>query len=154
MAQDIISATDALLGAITTAWTNNTPAVTGTVPTLVFESLERDLKPHPADSVDPWARAVVRHGSSPATSIRGPAAVKLYWRSGMVWVQIFVPNKDARAWTVATMLGKIAQQAYQGKALGDDGSITFNRVDVREQGVEGAWYRVDMQAYFRYPELA
>ncbi len=154
MATDIIGATDAVLGAIAAYWTANAGVIVGgSPPTLLFEANERDLKPHPADSVDPWARAVVRHGTSPPAPIRGQFP-KLFWRTGIAFIQIFVPNKDATSYTVAQGLANVARRAYEGKRMGMGDSVVFERVDIREQGIDGAWYRADVIGHFRFSELS
>lgn len=150
MATDIIGASDSILGAIKTAWEANTAALAGSVPQLLFEATEKDLKVHPNVGDKPWARAVLRHGNAPAGPIMGAQGQQRFWRAGIVFVQVFVPMRGGDAYTLAQGLANVARKAYEGKRAG---SVVFNPVVVREYGLEGPWFRTDVLANFTWDEI-
>jgi len=145
---DIVTATDDILAALRTIWLAESPAIVGsmTAPVLVFEALEKDLKPHPKDGSKAWARLTVRHASGRAAALGN----RRFRRTGTVHVQIFVPFKDGSAYTVAQRLARVAQKAYEGERAG---AVTFNSVATPERGVEGSWYRIDCLASFSWDEV-
>lgn len=145
-------AEDAILSTLKVAWDANTAAIAGTVPQLVYEFLEPDLKPHPADSQQPWARVIVRHSDAAKTSLANSDRVSRYRRVGLVWVQIFVPAGFGSAWTKAGDLADVAQAAYEGKrALG--GRVVFTKVPIIDVAKDGPWVRKDIKAFFYWDEV-
>lgn len=151
MATNLIGATDSILGAIKTAWDANAAAANnGALPPLLFEATEPDLRNHPSQSGQTWARAVVRHGTGQPGPIMGALGKQRHWRGGIVWVQLFVAYKGSEAFTTAQALASVARKAYEGKRAG---SVVFNPVVVREQGTEGPWLRVDVLANFIWDEI-
>lgn len=145
-------AEDAILGTLKAAWDANTPAITTTAPQLVYEFLEPDLKPHPADSTQPWARVVIRHTDAGKMTLANSDGVARYRRIGLVWVQIYMPAGFGSAWTTAGSLAVVARNAYEGKrALG--GRVVFGKVPIIDVAKDGAWVRKDVKASFYWDEV-
>lgn len=143
---DVVDATDLILGALRTRWLADTPAITGTAPTLVYEPTEPDVTPHPRDTAEPWARVTVRHATGKAASLGN----RRFVRTGTVWVQIFVPFTDGEAWTIAQRLAQVAQNAYEGQQVG---GVLFPSVATPERGRDGSFWRHDCVATFEYHEI-
>lgn len=146
-------ATDAILGTLKTYWDAHAGSVNGSVvPTLVYEFLESDLKPHPRDTSKPWARVVVRHGDGNKVTLNNSDGVARYRRLGVAWVQVFVPAAYGSAWTVAQQLAAVAQFAYEGKrAL--DGTVVFTKVTMSDHARDGASVRKDVKVYFYWDDV-
>ncbi len=152
---DIISAIDSILGTLKVAWDANAATFNaGTEPVLVFEATEPDLKPHPRDTAKAWARAVVRHMDSSKVTLVGASGAR-YRRTGIVWVQVFVPATDAAQWTVAQELAAVAQMAYEGNRAGPSlpGSVVFTKATILDRPKDGAYFRCDCKVSFTWDEI-
>lgn len=153
MALDIISATDAILSTFKTYWDANSTAYNSGQPVpLVFDISEMDLKPHPEDSSKPWARAVVRHATARKATLQNAAGQGRYRRTGLAWVQIYVPFVDGSAYTTAQRLAVVAQKAYEGKRTGG-GEVVFMDCAILDRAPEGQWFRYDVKASFYWDEI-
>lgn len=146
MAIDVVSATDVILSDLKVLWDVQAAVLVTPTPVLVFEPLEKSLLPHPADAALPWARVVVQHVTGRAAAI-GPHRWR---RTGLVLVNVFVPFTDGSSFTLAQRLAKIAQEAYETPA---DTRVKYPRVDYKERGRDGTFYRVDVVANFWWDEI-
>ena len=163
MALTFLTAEDAILSTINTAWQANAGAFNGgTPPVLLFESTERSLKPpHPRDTTKPWARAVIRHGESKKVTLNNDVGTGRYRRFGIVWVQVFVPFADGSAWTIAQQLAEVARAAFEGKAVAPPGAATadgvrgvvYTAATVQDKGEDGVFVRYDMKANFYWDAI-
>lgn len=147
---DYNTSEDEILSALKTKWDADTPALNGgSVPHLVYEMLESDLKPHPRGSGLPWARASIRHDDAQTASMRGTQGQR-FRRLGIAWVQVYAPAKSGAAWTLGKNLAQVAQRAFQGHR---GGKVAFTRIAIVEIGREGAWVRNDVKAWFQWDEI-
>lgn len=142
----IVDATDAIIARFMEQWTADAGTVVGgSAPVVVNEATEADLKPHPRDTGDPWARITVRHATGNARALGS----KLFGKTGTVFVNVFVPFTSGDAYTTAQRLAEVAKNAYEGKRTG---GVTFPSVATPERGREGSWWRADCIASFSYLE--
>lgn len=151
--EDLTSATDLILGVLKAAWDAGAQAAAGaaSVPTLVYEATERDLRPHPAASGAPWARVTVRHFDAVSAAIGGPDGhTRRFSRTGLAWVQIFIANVDGAAYSKSEALAKLVQSAYEGKRAG---GVVFTKAIQKEMGQEALWYRRDVLVSFNWTEI-
>lgn len=145
---DLIAATDAIIARLMTDWIALTPAITGgSPPAVVDEATEQDMKPHPRVTSAPWARVTVRHSTGRAAALGND----LHRRTGNVFVEVRVPFSDGSAYTLCQRLAAVAQKAYEKRA---DAGVSFTSSALQERGREGTWYRIDVQAAFRWDELS
>jgi hypothetical protein len=142
-------ACDAILSLAKVAWDAEAPALNGMVlPVLVYENIEKDLKPHPRDTSKPWARLVIRH--VPGGSRAAALGQHRFRRTGIIWCQVFVPYDDGLSIQKATALARIVQKAYE---VCRGSEVSFKDVTVAERGPEGTFYRVDCTANFWWDEI-
>lgn len=155
---DRVDAIDEILAALKTVWDADTPALRAAWETayalaasgqpfeLVYEALEKDKRPHPDETGLPWARVCVRHVDG------GHAAIgnKRFARSGHIIVQVFVPDKDASAWTVAQRLAMVAEKAYE---TAHGAVVSYKNIAVKEHGREGSYFRTDCKSDFWWHEV-
>lgn len=157
MSTDIVSATDSILAAFKVAWDAGSPAFNGgVIPTIVYEMLEPDLKPHPRDESLAWVRVVIRHLSSMKVTLTSATGSARYRREGIVWLQIFVPRTSALDYTNTQRLAIVAQKAYEGKRAGlgggSAGDVQFYDVAIMERPMEAGFVRYDVKTKFCYDE--
>lgn len=153
MATTFVDATDAILSKAKVGWDANSPALNGgTVPVLVYEALEPDLKPHPRDSTKPWARAVVRHNEGAGkVTLNNAEKVARYRRTGLLWVQVFVPAGGADQWTLGQKLAQVALDAVEGKRAGS--SVVFLKCSIQDRPRDGNWLTFDVKAGFYWDQI-
>jgi hypothetical protein len=151
MAITFDTAVDSILTTLKVKWDAATPALNGgEIPTLVFEAIEQDLKPHPKDSEEPWARAVIRHADAFKATLANDVGTARYRRVGLVWVQVFTPSKSAQNWTLCQQLAMVAQTAYEGRCVGD---VVYTKATIFDSPKDGPWWRYDMRAEFYWDEI-
>lgn len=129
-------AREAIYGAFQTGWVS-----TGVAWTRDNEAFEP-----PQDAS--WARLSVRHQSGRQDTL-GAAGGRKFARTGAAFVQIFTPIDDGVQ--RADGLSETARAIFEGERLTGT-TVRFIGVSVREQGPEGAWYRVLVEAPFEYDE--
>lgn len=140
-------ACDTILSIAKVAWDAEAPDLNGSVlPVLVYENIEKDLKPHPRDTSKPWARVVIRHAGGAAAAL----GQHRFRRTGTVWGQIFVPFDDGLSPAKASALARILQKAYE---VTGGSAVSFKDVTVAERGPDGTFYRVDCTAKFWWDEI-
>lgn len=153
---DFVDAEDAILATLKLAWDADAQALTPAptyLPHLVFEQLEPDLKPHPRDGNEAWARAVVRHTDAGLATLSNAGGVRRKRRLGLVWVQVYAPAKSKMNYTLVQRLAQVALKAYEGKRAAN-GSVVFTRVAIVDQPQDGNWYRRDVKAVFYWDEVS
>lgn len=143
MSLNITSAVDAILGRFKTQWDADTPAITTTAPTVVYESIESTLRPHPSDTSAPWVRVTIRHATSRKATLNSQTA--RYRRTGFIFVQVFVPWVDGTSYDQVDLLAAVAQDAFEGKTAGDDDGhgVVFTNAVVKEMPKDGIFLRRD-----------
>lgn len=153
MADSYQTAINAILSTFTVAWNANTPAVTlGAAPVIVYEDIERDLKPHPSDSTVPWTRIIVRHSDSNKVTLASATGMARYRRVGIAWVQVYVPFVDGTSAPICRALASVARLAFEGKrAL--SGELVYDKTAVIDRAAENAFLRRDVKVEFHWDEI-
>ena len=103
----------------------------------------------PPDVDEPWARATVGFTNGDARSIGGISGKARYENTGTLTIQIFTPVGDGgvRAYD----LGQQLVDAYRGAST--ENGVTFTSVGMREAGVDGSWFQVNVTATFTYDRV-
>lgn len=95
-----------------------------------------------------WARLVVRHRVR-AQETLGPAGARKFESLGGVIVQCFAPLDTGTAG--ADTVAQSVRSAFEGTVLLPE-HIRLYGAQVREIGSDGAWYQVNVEAFFNYDE--
>ena len=149
---NFLTAVDGILSTFKTAWDANTPAITTTVPAVVYEALEPDLKPHPRTAGVPWCRVVVRHSDASKVSLTDSSKTGRYRRNGFAWVQVFVPDAGGMSWGIAQQLAQVARNAFEGKRAAN-GAVLFTKTQIVDRPKDGPFFNFDIKAFFYWDEL-
>lgn len=137
-------ARDDILTAFAAAWASKTPAVNGgAVPPVKYDQVASSEPPQDT----PWARVTVMHATGTQRSM-GTVGSRLFSRTGVVTVQVFVPGGQGLA--LADRLGKIALDAFEGQHT--PGDVWFRDATLREVGPDGPWWQTNVVATFAYDE--
>lgn len=153
MSTNLISATDAILASLKTQWDADTPAITTTIPVVVNEILEPDLKEHPRQTGLPWARIAIRHATGRKVTLNNDAGTARYRREGIVWIQVFVPRNDGSSYTTIQQLAMVAVKAYEGKRAGPAGDVVYTDVSMQEKPIDGSFLHYDVKVAFYWDEI-
>lgn len=100
------------------------------------------------DGLTAWVRLSVRHFGR-AQNTLGEAPTRQFGRVGAAFVQIYVPINDGTS--NADLLSNSAAAVFEGERISGT-SVCFKDVNVSEQGREGNWYTVLVEAEFEYFE--
>ncbi len=138
MADTYAEARDAIQGLIVTAWDTVAP----TAP-LMFDNLDED----PTDGAL-WGRVTVKHTSGGRANI-GPHA--RFRRTGMVFVQIFVPKNSGTQ--TADAIGEALVEAMED--AGGIGNLWFRDVAQLDIGTnnETTYFQVNVEASFTFDRV-
>lgn len=122
-----------------------------------FETAWGSLSPYTFDNEDftppenaPWVRVAVRHDGSTLECIGGSQAggFNTFQRTGRAVVQVFGRlNKGTRE---ADTLAQAARAIFEGTTLAN--AIRLTNAVIREIGPDGAWYQINVEAFFQYDE--
>lgn len=117
--------------------------------TTGFLALYENVEGAKPTTQDPWARAVIRNGEPGPTSLSGALGKQRFERTGLLMVQIFIPNGEglSRGYT----LGKIVVDAFEGKAT--PSQVWFRNARVNEIGPSDEWYQFNALVDFQYDEI-
>lgn len=130
------------------AWNAGTPAVNGgVVPEIRWFATEEGAIP---SSTVPWARVTATHNDSVQRSLGGPGQ-RRFERRGIVTVQIFTPRGRGQGLSLAQQLATIARDAFEGKA--SPNGVWFQRVVVKDIGIDGPWEQTNVVATFLHDEI-
>lgn len=132
-------ARDAMMDLLNTAWA----AGASTYPILWDDRVG-----NPDPSKKAWARVFIRHNQGDQETLSNPIGTRLFRRDGIINVQIFTATGDGLKTSDA--LAKIVADAYEGKATSN--GVWFKNVRLRENGVDGNWYQVNVLIDFEYNE--
>lgn len=94
-----------------------------------------------------WVRVSVRHTASTQSTLGAPGN-RRFRRRASLFAQIFVPVD--RGTKRAHELAQAAREIFEGKTFGN---IGFFDCIVRELGVDGKWYQINLEAIFEYDEV-
>ena len=123
-----------LLSAFTTAWASRTP--------VTFDN--ESFNP-PSDGA--WLRTVIRNTDS-AQETLGRVTNRKFERIGVVLTQVFTPSNGGTS--EADALSMAVRDIFEGTRIG---GVVLNNVVIREIGVDGKWYQVNVEASFFYTEI-
>ncbi len=112
-------------------------------------ALYENVKGAPPTTQIPWARVSVRHGPSGPTSLSGGLGTQRFERTGLLTVQIFIPNGEGLS--TGYNLGKIVADAFEGVA--SPLQVWFRNVRVNEIGSDGEWFQFNVLVDFAYDEI-
>jgi len=97
-----------------------------------------------------WARVSVRHGDANQDAVSGGVSNRRYERSGILTVQIFIPNGEGGL-SAGYALGKVLTDAFEGIAT--PRQVWFRNVRVNEVGPDDEWFQFNFLADFTYTEV-
>lgn len=141
-------ARDYILDKFKAAWDANAGQFNGgTVPDVEWPNvpISEDDKGHMSKGNKPWARVRVQHNSGEQRTL-AEKPNRRFTRRGLVTVQVFAPA-GKRGLVTGDRLGNVALDAFEGEETGD---VWFRNAVLREVGVDGAWYQVNVVAEFEY----
>ena len=97
-----------------------------------------------------WARVTVRHGPGGQTALTGSLGTNRFDRTGLVTVQIFIPN--GQGLSQGYSLGKVVTDAFEGKSTAS--AVWFRNVTPpNEIGASGEWFQLNVTIGFEYDEI-
>lgn len=139
---DMITAEDAMYLRLKTAWDAGAGTlVGGPTPELVYALTERDLMPEERDTSLPWARITLRHGDSRKVTLANATGTARYRRTGVLFIQIFVPFVDGSSFTTCQRLAMLAQTAYEGER---DTDLVYKTAAIQDRAPDGGFVRRDV----------
>lgn len=141
------SANDEILGLFNADWATRTPALNGGQAVHVEWPGVDSQDPPPVGA--PWARIVLRYGSSRQATL-SPPGQRRFTRTGLVTVQIFTPISAGGGLSLAEKLGIIARDAFEGK--GTSSGIWFQNARIQPIGADGQWEQTNVVVEFQYDE--
>lgn len=141
-------ARDEMFAMLKIAWDAGAGAiVSGAVPSILWQGQEYG----PPALTAAYARATVHHNTGRQTSLTGEGGQRRFTRYGIVFIQIFVPVSFKNPLTIASKLGKVALDAYEGRS--SPGGIWFRNARLNEIGPADGWEQVNVVAEFQYDEV-
>jgi hypothetical protein len=141
-------ARDAIMLLLRTAWTA-TGAVTEEIP-LHWDNVVTE-KPGEDEfgKALPWARVTVRHNTG-AQDTLAAIGLRRFLSGGTVTVQIFTPFGDGHA--LSDQIVEVVRAAIRATPVVH--TVWFHNTSVAEIGQDGPWFNVNVEAVFRYQEVA
>lgn len=94
-----------------------------------------------------WVRMVVRNQVGNQDSF-GREGNRKFLKKGIVLIQVFTP--PAEGTSEADLLVEKAKDIFEGKRFGD---VWFQAADVRELGVNGAWFQMSVEIPFTSEQI-
>jgi len=132
------AANDEILAFFATAWT----------PTGLLALYENVAGAKPTAQVS-WAKVSLRHGGGRQSSLSGGLGTSRFDRTGIVTVQIFIPN--GQGLSEGYELGKVVIDAFEGKATASH--IWFRNAKITEVGPSDEWFQLNVTIEFSYDEI-
>lgn len=143
MSCSVNEARDYILGVFKAAWD-----ATG-FPAIYPDTASDPNNGGSTPSASVWARATIRHADGFQSSLTGPLEqLKRHTRVGVVIIQIFaeVGNGSTAAYDAA----QIVLNAFEKSR---DIPVWFRRVRLIEQGTQGPYKQINVQADFTYDDV-
>lgn len=147
---DMVAAENAMLLRLKTAWDADATAIAGSLPEIVYALTHRDLMPEQRDTANAWTRITIRHGDSRKVTLANDVGAARYRRTGVLFVQIFVPFVDASSYTVCQRLAMLAQSAYEGER---DTDLVYKTASIQDRAPDGGFVRRDVVVTWYYDEI-
>lgn len=133
------------------AWKAETAAIVGYVPNIYWQGVQPRETP-PSNKF--WARVskqTVFEQQATLSTCEGKPYQRKYTADGLIFIQLFCPKSETRAFEFGQQLAKIARNAFRGKVT--DGRIWFRNVRINELEPEELYLRFNIVCEFQYDEL-
>ncbi|MBA3755378.1 MAG: hypothetical protein H0X02_03760 [Nitrosomonas sp.] len=133
-------AVNTIFGAFNTAWeTNPSFLVVWPNKTPEIEVLKQK---------NPWAFVKIVTGKGRQMSLAGADGKKIWERKGQFGCEIYTPSGEG---TVrAYVLARLVESAFIGKTIE---KVRFRAIQIKEGGVHGNWFLINVIVDFEYDEL-
>lgn len=131
-------ANDEILAFFDAAWT-------GTGLLALYENVHGD-KPTAQEA---WARVSLRNAPRGQTSLTGANGTNRFDRTGILTVQIFIPN--GQGLSQGYNLGKIVIDAFEGKTTASQ--VWFRNAGITPIGPSDEWFQLNVTVEFSYDEI-
>lgn len=147
MTLTLTEARDAVYSFVKTAW--GASAVTSSYP-MLYDNVVGDKPGEDEDTTRAaaWARTTVRTFESPQSTVGVPGR---YQTQGGLVVQVFTPFGDGHA--LGDAICEVLLSALRGQ-VGTPDTLWFFDVFPAEIGQDGPWFQTNINATFRYQEVA
>lgn len=133
-------AADAIFGAFNTAWSTNP-----TYP-VVWPNKKPDVEV--MKQGNPWAFVKVNHASGKKISLNGADSTSLWQRKGMFVCEIYTASGIGTE--LAYTLARLVEMAFLGKTIG---GVVFRGIKIKEGGMHGNWFLINVNVDFEYDEI-
>ena len=133
-------ATDTVYGAFNAAWSTN--------PTYPVIWPNKTPETEPAKQGNPWAFVRAAHKSGRQISLAGVDGKKIWERKGQFFCEIYTPSGEGTQRAYA--LAKLVESVFAGKSLD---SVRFRSIQIKEGGIHGNWFLVNVTVEFEYDEI-
>lgn len=144
-------AVDEMFALFNAAWASQTPAIAGYAPEVRWQGVE---EPDSVDGSKFWVRISTQHvfeeQKTFSTEVAG-SGKRRYEVSGLVFVQLFCPKSNPRAFEVGRLLAEVARGAFRGKST--PGNVWFYNVRINELDPEELFFRFNVVGEFEYDEI-
>jgi hypothetical protein len=141
-------ARDAIARIFWEAWKTNTPALNGgDVPPVFWPGV---IEPSPPPVKEAWARYTIQHFTGTQDTLGG-AGSRLFNRTGLVTIQVFIPLKKEGNLALLEQLAMVAKDAFEGNSTSE--GVWFRNARIQEVGASGNVYQFNVLAEFTYDEL-
>jgi len=142
------AARDAIASLIRTAW-----IAPGSATENVLLLWDNVVAPKPAEDefgkALPWGRVTVRHATGEQETL-APIGSRRYLSGGIVTVQVFTPFGDGHG--LGDQIVAVIKAAFRAAPVTH--AVWFNNASITEIGVDGPWFNTNLDATFRYQEVA
>lgn len=138
-----------MFGLFNTAWTANTPAVVGYIPTIAWPGIEQPTTP---DRSKFWARVSQKTNSETQAALRNGNYGQRFETKGVCYVQIFCPVSAVGAISKGRKLAEIGRNAFRAKQ--STNGVWFRNAKIVEMPVEQDWFAFTVQVDYIYDETA
>lgn len=144
-------AIDEMFSRFNDAWQTVSPSLLSYVPLVLWQGKN---EPEKLDYSKYFARVsqqtVIESQSTLSTECGAPGQ-KRFTVDGLLFIQIFCPKAEAKAWAVGRQLATIARNAYRGNRAGD--SIFYRRPRIKELDPELECLRYNVITEYEYDEI-
>lgn len=110
-----------------------------------YDNVDKDRQ----STDNPWAIALIRHGSGFQATLSGAAGASTFRRRGRLFVEIY--TAIGKGFTDFYNLAKVVSDAYEGSA--SPGGVWFKNTTIVENGQDGKFNRGTVTVEFEYDEI-
>lgn len=144
-------AIDEIFARFNVAWLTVSPSILAYVPTVYWQGKEEPAKPDYLKYFARVSQQTVLETQRTLSTECGLPGQKRFGIDGLLFIQIFCPKTDAKAWGIGRQLATIARNAYRGNRAGD--TIVYRRPRIKELDSELECLRYNVIAEYEYDEL-